>query len=336
MASASTVRRSIAEVSRRLLALREESVTPENAVQILIAESVLPAQVEVEPARPLSSAIASVIPRANRDSHSAARIGEFMGACESHGRGDAALRLLGQLKIRRAQGQISLGVIGVELILLIVVLMIHSIFVLPQFEAAFKSAGLPLPPFTEFVFALIGPSGPFLWVGLVAILLLLLWRTLPSLFGPILRPADRLLIALPLVGSRMRQRNSDRIAGWLGLAATDAPSQRAAIEAAQAWYRGDPLSRECAEVLHAATSDNEIVACLARARGFDNEFRAAVLIPDRNDSLAALRARWRIAETLPEFESSLTPALVQIGLGIIVAAVVIAMYLPIFRLGTLM
>lgn len=336
MASASQVRRSIAEVSRRLLALREESVSATNAVQILVAESILPTQASAEPAFPLATAIASIITRSRVLPHSAMSIADYVGACESRGRGDAVLRLLGRLKIRRAQGRTSLGAIAVEFILLIIVLAVHSIFVLPQLQAVFNSAGSSLPPFTRLVFSLIGPSGPFLWIGLVAILVLLLWRTFPSLFGPILRPIDRLLMVLPLVGTTMRQSNSDRLAGWLGLAAADAPSQRVAIQAAQAWYQGDPLARECAEVLREATSDEELGACLGKARGFDSQFHAAISIPDRENSMAALRARWRVAETLPEFQSSATPAIAQVIFGIIVANLVIAMYLPLFRLASML
>jgi type II secretory pathway component PulF len=143
-------------------------------------------------------------------------------------------------------------------------------------------------------------------------------------------------LALPLIGLSIRQSNSDRLSGWLGFAAADESSQRVAIEAAQAWYRRDLLSRECAEVLRAASADKEISACLAQARGFDDEFHATVSIPEREDSLAALRARWRIAETLPERQSAMAPALAQIALGVIVAAVVIAMYLPIFKLASLL
>lgn len=336
MASAFRVHRQVAEVSRRLLALLEESVAPAKAVQLLVAESILPAQASVGPALPLSAAIASIIPHPGTRSDSVASVAAYVGNCESQGRGEAVLRLLGRLKIRRAQGRTSLGVIGVEFVLLMLVLVIHSIFVLPQFQTLFDSVNTPMPAFTRMVFALIGPSGPFIWVGGLGLLILLVWRIFPFVFGPLLPPIDRLLLALPLIGPRMRQGNSDRISGWLGFAAADASSQQAAIEAAQSWYSGDPLSRECAEVLHAVSSGKDIFTCLMQARGFDREFGATVAFSDREDSLVTLRARWRSVETLPEFQSSLTPALAQIVLGVVVAAVVIAMYLPLFKMASLL
>lgn len=336
MTSASRVHRQVADVSRRLSALLEESVAPAKAVQILVAESILPAQAGTTPTLPLSAAIASIMAQSANRSGSVPSIAAHVAGCESQGRGEAALRLLGRGRIRRAQGRTSLGVIGVELVLLMLVLAILSIFVLPQFQVMFDSTGTPMPAFTRMVFALIGPTGPVLWVGALGLLILLVWRIFPCMFGPLLRPLDRLLLALPLIGEKMRQSNSDRISGWLGSAAADAPSQQTAIEAAQAWHSGDPLSRECAEILRAASTGKEIFACLKDARGFDKEFRAALAISDREDALAALRARWRSADSLPEFQSSLTPALVQVVLGIVVAAAVIAMYLPIFKLAALL
>jgi type IV pilus assembly protein PilC len=335
MASANGVRRTVAEVSRRLLALREESVNSRNAVQILVAEKKLPPQTNADPEFPLSSAIRSIIPRPENSS-SLAGVADYVQTCESQGRGDSALQLLGRLKIRRAQGRTSLGVIGVEFALLILVLTIHSIFVLPQFEAMFDSVATPMPPFTRLVFALIGPSGPFLYAAAIVLLVLMAWRLLPAIFGPLLRPIDRLLMMLPLVGPSIRQGNSDRMSGWLGFAAADASAQSAAVDAARAWYRGDLLSRECAEVLKAARSGKDVSSCLVEARGFDSEFKSILAMTEREDSLAALRARWRIAETLPEQDSPLAPALTQVVLGILVGAVVIAMYLPIFKLGSVL
>jgi type II secretory pathway component PulF len=102
------------------------------------------------------------------------------------------------------------------------------------------------------------------------------------------------------------------------------------------WNRGDLLSRECAAVLREADTGKELSTCLVQARGFDKEFQAVVSMPDRADSLAALRARWRSAETLPEQSSALEPALVQVALGILVGAIVVALYLPIFKMASLM
>jgi len=331
MTNAFTNRRHIAEVARRLLALRDESVAPAGAVRILVAERILPAQSKADPALPFTSALDSLFQPAAGPSPLADVVG-YVGACEAQGHGDAALRLLARLNISRRQGRMSLSTIGVEMLLLTLVLTIHGIFVLPQFKAVFAAAGTPLPAFTRVVLALIGPTGPFLYVAILVLLAVLAWRILPALLGPLLRPIDRLLLSLPLLGPVLRERNSDRISGWLGFAAADAASQRAAVEAARTWFADELLSRECAEVLRAVDAGQELTMSFAQARGFDNEFQAVVVLPEQADALAALRARWRIAEALPEHQSRLAPALARVVMGLIVAAVVVAMYLPIFKL----
>ena len=336
MASASMLRRSITEVSRRLLALLEESVTPARAVQILVAEKVLPPQDSTGSAHPLSSAIDSIVAHQRGGSGFANAIATYVGVCEAQGRGESALRLLGRLRIRPSRGRTSLGLIAIEFALLVLVLLIHSIFVLPQFQAAFASVGTPMPAFTRWVFAVIGPASPFMYLVGIGLLVMLLWRLFPFALGPLIAPLDRLLFTLPLFGSVMRARNSDRLSGWLGFAAADQSSQLAAIEAARIWCRGDLLSRECAAIVRDVSAGRDLTACLAGARGFDDGFRGLVSIPDREESLAGLRGRWRVAGTLPEHASALAPAIAQIVLGIILACVVIAMYLPIFKLGTLM
>lgn len=333
MANVFTNRYRIAEVARRLLALRDESIAPAGAVRILIAEAVLPAQSRADPALPFTSAINSLVGPAAGPSPLAGVV-DYVGACETQGHGDAALRLLARLKISRRQGRMSLSTIGVEVLLLVLVLAIHGIFVLPQFKAVFAAAGAPLPAFTRVVLALIGPTGPFLYLAIFVLLAVLAWRILPALLGPLLRPIDRLLLSLPLLGPVLRERNSDRISGWLGFATADAASQRAAVEAARTWFSGGLLSRECAEVLRFANTGQELTASLAQARGFDSEFHAVVALPERADALAALRARWRTAEALPEHQSQFAPLLARVVMGLIVGAVVVAMYLPVFRLAS--
>ncbi|MGB0134896.1 hypothetical protein, partial [Dokdonella sp.] len=134
MANASALRCDVAEVSRRLLALRAESVGAGNAVQILIAESTLPPQAGADPQFPLSSAIGSII-SLHGPTKSSMSIADYVRICELNGKGDSALELLSRPDIKRKQGRMPLGVIGVELVLLTLVLSIYSIFVFPQLKA---------------------------------------------------------------------------------------------------------------------------------------------------------------------------------------------------------
>ena len=336
MARASAIRRNIADVARRLLALLEESVGPANAVRILVAEQVLPPQSSA-PATPLARAVSSLgAGDGSRGSGTFARVADYVAALESQGRGEAALRLLGNSQIGTSNpARKVLALITVEFCLLTLILSTLSIFVLPQFKAVFEGFSMPLPAFTRMAFAVLGPASPFLWLIVLALLIGFAWRMLAGLLGNALRPIDRLLLWLPMAGTSLRRSNGDRLAGWLGFAPTDAPSQRTAVEAAQAWFADDVLGRECAQVLRAADAGTDLQTSLTRAQGFDDAFHAAIAMPDRADSLAALRARWRNAQSTPEQRSGFALAVLQVLLGLVVAAVVIALYLPIFKLGSI-
>ena len=132
---------------------------------------------------PFTSAIDSLVGPAAGPSPLAGVV-DYVGACETQGHGDAALRLLARLKISRRQGRMSLSTIGVEVLLLVLVLAIHGIFVLPQFKAVFAAAGAPLPAFTRVVLALIGPTGPFLYLAIFVLLAVLACASCPYFSGP--------------------------------------------------------------------------------------------------------------------------------------------------------
>src|SRR5579871_4480904 len=86
MAGARAVRRRVAEVARRLSALREESVAPAHAVQILVAERALPPPANADSALPLAAAIESLLPRGATPAGTAQSIAAYVGAAESGGR----------------------------------------------------------------------------------------------------------------------------------------------------------------------------------------------------------------------------------------------------------
>lgn len=326
MGNEARTRHRIAAISRRLMALQEESVTPANAVRLLVAESILPTQANADSTRPYSSALASVIAQAGPSSKSLLPVVEHVGRCESSDEAMRALPLLTLSWVQRKGGPNSFAVIAIELALLLVVLLVHSIFVLPQMQAVFDAAGTPMPSFSRLVFALISPSSPVVWVLVAVFLILLAWRFVPAMLGPV----------LPLLDPALRQRNSDRICAWLGSAEQDEASQRSALTAAQAWHSRDALGRICARVLRETAPGTSVHTSLARARGIDPGLRASLALPNREDVRIALRARARLAGSIPEDSATLALPLFQVALGMVVAAVVIALYQPIFKLGSVL
>jgi type IV pilus assembly protein PilC len=323
----STTRHRLSRAAARLLALRKETMPTTTATAMLIADGSLPPNATIDASAPLASALRNAVPT------DANEIVDFVRRCESNGRGDDALGLLAQMEPPRGASNGSLVIIACEFIVLMVVLLIYALIVLPELSAVFSAYGVKLPAFTRDVFAVVTLLLPVIVLAFLLLLVGLLWRSLPFVFGPLLKPLDRLVLALPAVGPMVRHRNSVAMAGWLGFAPAEEASFRAAVSAARVWSRGI-LSRVCTRVL-AQDSEHSIVARLAASNGFDREFTAAAAMSAGDDAQKAWRAQWNLArERRCETEPSRIAPL-HIALGIVIATLVIAMYLPIFQIGML-
>jgi len=328
MAIRFAVRRRIIEVTGRLLALRDEAVSPANAVGILAEGQVIARPRRSDGDTPLSQAIHAIVPPA------ASCIADYVRASESLGRGDDVLRFFSSLDPESRRWRGSLSVIGVEFVVLLAVVLIYSLFVLPVLQSAFDTSGASFPRFTRLVLAVFSPTSPLIWLWVFVIVVAVVWQTAPRLFGPLTGPLDRLVLALPGVGDVIRRNNAIRASGWLGFASADPAGQRLALDAARIWSPG-ALSRICAAVLAEVDSGGDISVCLDKSAGFDREFRATLAMQDHADSIKALRARWRVHANHSQISDGVTVVLTHLALGIVVAALVIAMYLPVFKLAAL-
>jgi type IV pilus assembly protein PilC len=329
MPSPSSVRRSVIDVAGRLFALSEESVAPLNAVNLLVTEGVLPAQAESDPACARSSAIRSVVPGY------AVSIADYVRDGEQQERGDEALKFLSRLEAAPRKWNGSLILVGIEFVVLLLVMMIYSMFVLPTFRATFDAFGVALPEYTRLTLGFLSPSSPFVWLAIAVLVVCLVWRFFPRALGPLIYPLDKLLLKMPGIGESIRRNNAEMISGWLGFASADAGARQNAVEAARAWFSGALLSRICARVLAQAGSGRDLAACLADSPGFDQKFRAVMSLPSLVEAQMALRARWRVEANRPHTRDRFTVAVIHVILGVIVAQMIIAMYLPIFKLAAL-
>jgi len=166
----------------------------------------------------------------------------------------------------------------------------------------------------------------------LSLLFLFVWAVAPMMFGPLVHPLDRLLLASPWFGAHMRRNNSVRLAGWLGFAASDANGRRAALVAARSWSN-DLFARACADVLARSDRGQAFAASIVEARAFDCELQATVALSDPIDVGHALRARARASEYRRVDSGGITVALVHLVMGVPVAALVAAMYLPLFKIA---
>jgi type II secretory pathway component PulF len=163
------------------------------------------------------------------------------------------------------------------------------------------------------------------------------WRGSPVLLGPLTPVLDRLALALPEVGVVLRMRNADALAGWLGHVgpgghqATDR-ALRAAVE-----YASDGLTlRACRRLRASVEQSPSLQEAVRHSRDFDAQLTATMATAQGDRGLdlgAVLRARWRAAQTKTSRGWSRVTVIAQIIIGILVAFLVTALYLPIFKIG---
>lgn len=321
----SAARYRLSRIATHLLALREESVAPATAAGLVVSGAT---SVHVDSEKPLTAIFRRAAPS------DANAVVDFVGACESQGRGEDALRVLAQATLHRAGRRSPLTLIATEAAVLMIVLAVYALFVLPQLKATFDAHGVELPALTQGVFVVLSFLLPV--IGAIAItgVVAVVWRFSPLLLGPLVRPLDRIALKLPGIGASLRRQNSVRVAGWLGIAPANAEAQRVAVDAACVWSPG-LTARLCTSALTRDVAGTDLVRRLAGTNGFDNDFTAAAAMTDRADTQKALRALWRLGSKQRDDAPPPWIGVLHLGLGIVVAMLVIAMYMPIFRIGTL-
>jgi hypothetical protein len=209
-------------------------------------------------------------------------------------------------------GAIELGIYLMLLaVILGVVLGVYSIFVLPAFEAMFAQFGAPLPAFTA---ATIGNG----WVALpvIALVVVLLLAYLVGLQRlrrrlDALQPVRPLLRPFPILGEWARAHDAALwmryYAIFLDAGANEAGAHRAAMQLA-----GEPQEHR-ARLLASAAQLGRLRESLGRMLETDGYEAAERFERARNSAFSLLR----------------------VIVYMVVASYVLAMYLPIFKLGAI-
>ena len=226
------------------------------------------------------------------------------------------------------------------LVIALIVTSILLIFVVPQFQDIFNGFGAELPAFTLFVIGISEFMQEYWWMMLIAIIgagWLFKEAKLRSLK---LRDAtDRAILKLPVIGMILNKAAVARYARTLsttfaaGVPLVDALDS-AAGASGNAVYRYAILDIK-AEV----SSGNQMNWAMRNSKIFPDMVIQMVAIGEESGSLDGMLAK---VATIYEQEvddavdglSSLLEPLIMAVLGVLVGGLIIAMYLPIFQLGS--
>jgi type IV pilus assembly protein PilC len=228
------------------------------------------------------------------------------------------------------------AVLGVAVIVTVILL----IFVIPQFESLFKGFGADLPAFTQFV---INMSR---WMQSNGWLLLIILGGAAFVFGyfykrsrPLRQFIDRMSLQIPIIGPILKKGAIARFARTLAtMFAAGVPLVEAMKSVAGA--TGNIVYQDAVLRMR-----DEIATGMRMQRAmentglFPNMVVQMIAVGEESGSLDEMAGKVADfyeadVDAAVDSLSSLLEPLIMVILGVLVGGLVVAMYLPIFKLGT--
>lgn len=221
-----------------------------------------------------------------------------------------------------------------------IVTAILLIFVVPTFEELFKGFGADLPAFTQMVIELSRflQSSWYIVLG-VLIVIGIVFVKLKQRSPAFNQALDRLLLHIPAIGTIVHKAAISRFARTLAtMSAAGVPLVEALRSVAGA--TGNIIySNAVLKMRDEVATGHQLQLCMRQANLFPNMVIQMVAIGEESGSLDSMLAK--VADFYEEEVdnavdslSSLLEPMIMAFLGVIVGGLVIAMYLPIFKLGS--
>jgi type IV pilus assembly protein PilC len=228
------------------------------------------------------------------------------------------------------------AVLGVAVIVTVVLL----IFVIPEFESLYKGFGADLPAFTQFVIGIsrfVQHDGVYLAMALAgAVWAFIYFKKRSRAMREFL---DRLTLKVPIIGPIMRKAAIARYARTLstmfsaGVPLVEALDSVAGATGNIVYEKGVLAMRD--EV----ATGQRLQRAMENTGLFPNMVNQMIAVGEESGSLDEMSGK---VATFYEAEvdnavdamSSLLEPLIMVILGVLVGGLVIAMYLPIFKLGS--
>lgn len=225
-------------------------------------------------------------------------------------------------------------------IIAILVCVILLIYVVPQFQEIFSSFGADLPMFTHLVIDLSEFIQAYWWIVFsVVIISSFTLREMKKRFFNIHKQCDRLALKLPIIGTILKKSAIARFSRTLStMFAAGVPLVEAMNSVAGA--TGNILFHEAIlNIREEVATGTQLHQSMRSHELFPNMVVQMISIGEQSGSLDSMLAK--IADfyeddvdNLVNGLSSLLEPLIMSVLGVLVGGLVIAMYLPIFQMGS--
>lgn len=216
------------------------------------------------------------------------------------------------------------------------------LFVIPSFARLYADAGALLPWPTRVVLAI--SDGLMAYGPWILLMLLGIGGVLARLGPrwPALRTAlDRFVLHIPLLGGLITKAALARWAGTFAALFAAGIPLRQTLEAASGASGYTVYAEAGASLQSDVTAGQTVSAALARARVFPSMMVQMAAVGEESGSLDGLMAKvadyyeQEVAEAVARLSNLIEPVLMVV-LGLLIGGVVIAMYLPVFRMGSVL
>ncbi len=221
-----------------------------------------------------------------------------------------------------------------------IVTAILLIFVVPQFEELFKGFGADLPAFTQLVINLsrfMQDNWYFVFGGIgVAIYAFIYFKKRSLAFNRFL---DRLFLRIPIIGPQILHKSAiARFARTLSTMSAAGVPLVEALESVAGASGNAVYSDAILEMREAVSTGQQLQQAMRQTSLFPNMVIQMIAIGEESGSIDSMLSK--VADFYEEEVdnavdslSSLMEPMIMAFLGVVVGSLVVAMYLPIFKLG---
>ncbi|NGP52155.1 type II secretion system F family protein [Thioalkalivibrio sp. XN8] len=225
------------------------------------------------------------------------------------------------------------------LVVAFIVTAILLIFVIPQFEGIFQNFGADLPAFTKFVIGIsvfVRTNGFFIVVALVAAVSIFMYFKKRS--RPFNHFLDRLILKVPVVGDIIRKASIARFTRTLSTMFAAGVPLVEALESVAGATGNIVYEKATLEIRTEVATGQRLQRAMEATELFPNMVIQMVAVGEESGSLDEMCGKVAdfyerdVDDAVDNLSSLLEPMIMAI-LGVLVGGLVIAMYLPIFKLG---
>jgi len=223
--------------------------------------------------------------------------------------------------------------------ILVIIFMLR--LVVPMFEDIFKQNGVDLPWITELIVAASNFIKDYGWIILTIILISLVFRKL--VFGNpwFQKKRDYALLRVPYVGSFIKAVYLSQFTRALSLLTASKVPMLTGIELASKMIKFAPLKQALDEVASKILGGESLSIALKGNKLFDNKMVSLVKVAEETNQtefiFQRLNQQYSIeVQQKSKLLSTLLEPFIILIVGVFVGVILVAMYLPMFKLGSVL